>query len=164
MSDIKQKATAFYEYTKANVITITNGQGRWKFVLYVWGVLPAVLILLAFQKDLRVYNGFPSFIAELLIAIYFSWHGYVIRKTLKVHPEFVMKVPTKEERIASAKTPEEAEKIKKEIKKETFQKIILMKSWSRTPDYNIIFLTDIFMAWTEIQLILSYLFGGYYNG
>lgn len=141
-------------YIKDKIIVLSKGEYQHFYkLLYLWGLLPAVIIVFFIQKGLPLQSfQFISIIFYLLISIYFIWHIFVIKKTLKVQPQYKVKKISKKE-LYKDKTKEEIKKIKQENNIDTLKKIFLIKSWNSAPMYTIVELVDILVILTQIQRI-----------
>lgn len=142
-----------------NIIDIikktTRGEGVYWKVLYLWGLLPALLILY-FQKS-PVYmqsSKFTLFLIYLIITFYFLWHLFVLRNTLQTQPEYKVVKKSKKE-LYEGKTPEEIKEMKKQERKRTLRKFMLLEAWDTAPSYTIIACIDAFVALTQIQYLFQ---------
>lgn len=152
---IKEMVIRFFNFIIAKIKKTNNGESNYYIMLYVWGVFPAVILMMFLQKHLsRMDNGFFKLIISLFITLYFLWHLFVIRKTLILHPEHKPVKITKKE-LYKDKTEEEIKEIKKEKRKEIVQKMLLLRAWNTSPDYIIIACLDAYNAATELQIIFN---------
>lgn len=149
-SDIKSIILGIFNKIQSRIKELWSGKTSLNVVLYRWGLLPGCIILL-FQKNINsIQNSFISISIYLLISLYFLWHLFVIRRTLKAQPELVVK-KIKEKDLFEGKTKEEISKIKLQIGKDRLKKALLLKSWNTTPNYTIIAAFDAVVALTQIQ-------------
>jgi hypothetical protein len=143
---------------KDKIVVLSKGKcGSFNFMLYGWGLAPALFVLFFLQRRIS-YNKNSIFVVlvELFLFVYFTWHFYTINKTLKVQPQYKVIIPTKKE-LYKDKTPEEIKEIKKQRKRKILNKFLLKESWSTTPNYSIIRLIDIFVAWSNLTYFLQYI-------
>ncbi len=143
-------------YIKNQVITLSKGEYKSFYsMLYLWGFLPCVLVSYITKGSTPIINvGFISILIYLMFVIYFVWHIYVVKKTLKVQPQYKVKKISKKELYAN-KTKEEIKEIKSEKRKDVLKKLLLLKSWDSVPMYTIIELVDFIVILNQIQKILN---------
>ena len=143
-------------YIKNQVITLSKGEYKSFYsMLYLWGFLPCVLVSYITKGSTPIINvGFISILIYLMFVIYFVWHIYVVKKTLKVQPQYVVKKITKKELYAN-KTPEEIKQIKKDKKIKTVKKLLLLERWDSMPMYRIVEWVDVLVIIFQFQRILN---------
>lgn len=143
-------------FFKNQFVSLSKGQYQHFYVmLYIYGLIPALLVLFVFKKSYSIIlNNFLAILLYSLIIIYFIWHIYVVKKTLKVQPQYVVKKVTKKELYAD-KTPEEIKQIKKEKNIDYVKKLLLLKSWNSMPMYTIVELFDVLIILSQFQKILN---------
>lgn len=152
---IKNKALSIIGAIKNYIILISKGEANFNVMLYLWGVLPGLIITIFLQLRINsIVNIFFAVLVPSIILIYFLWHFFAIRKALKVHPEYVVKKIKKKE-LYAGKTDEEIEEIKKEKRKETLQKMFLLRGWESKPAYVLIEFFDLYLILTQIQVLLK---------
>ena len=151
----KKKAKDFYNKIKNCIVLISKGEFNFQYMMYLWGVLPGIILILFIPKHIDTINSnILSFFICLIVAVYFSWHMLSIRKALKVHPEYRVIKQTKKE-LYKDKTPEEIEEIKKEKRKESIEKLLLLRGWNSTPNYVLVGCFDLYIILTELQRIFN---------
>lgn len=145
-----------YNYIKNQIIILSKGECKSFYsMLYLWGLLPFVVISYITRGSNHILGaGFLSILIYLIFIIYFIWHIYVIRKTLKVQPQYKVKKISKKELYAN-KTKEEIKEIKSEKRKDVLKKLLLLKPWGSAPMYTIIELLDFIVILNQIQKILN---------
>ena len=143
-------------YIKNQVITLSKGEYKSFYsMLYLWGLLPFVVISYITRGSNHILGaGFLSILIYLIFIIYFIWHIYVVKKTLKVQPQYKVKKLSKKE-LYKDKTKEEIKEIKNEKRKDILKKLLLLKSWDSVPMYTIIELLDFIVILNQIQKILN---------
>ncbi|MDR3290243.1 MAG: hypothetical protein LBT02_03085 [Rickettsiales bacterium] len=146
-----------FDFIKNQVVILSNGETKsFKITLYVWGLIPAFIVVLFLQRKINLsQNSFLTLIFEVFLILYFSWHIYVIRKTLKVQPNLRAPKKLSKKELYVNKTADEIQEIKKQQKKELSQKLLLKKPWKETPDYVIIGCFDFFVVLTEFSLFMN---------
>ena len=151
MTTFKEKIKYFLGGAKNKIITISKGEANFYSMLYIWGLIPAFAIIFFLQNKIdSIKNNIILLIVYLVITLYFLWHLFVIRKTLKVQPQY-KKVKISNKELFKGKTKEEIKEIKKEKRKERFRKLILLEGWDSAPSYIIITCIDVYVALTQIQ-------------
>ena len=154
-TELIQKAKALSNKILNQFIILTKGEYNFNIMLYLFGLAPAIVISILFQKNIdRMGIAILQVFIYTLLALYFAWHIYVIIKTLKVQPEHKIVRPSKKE-LYKDKSEEEIESIKKEKRKDKLQKFMLLKAWDTTPNYVLIGCVDAYMILTQVQGILS---------
>lgn len=143
-------------FFKNQFVTLSKGEyPHFYTMLYVYSVLPALLIFFISKKNYSInLNNYVVILTSLLMIIYFIWHIYVVKKTLKVQPQYVVKKITKKELYAN-KTPEEIKQIKKDKKIKTVKKLLLLEAWDSAPIYTIVELVDVAVIIFQFQRILN---------
>lgn len=153
--NIGDKILFYLRKIKAEIIILSDGKAKFNYMLYLWGLIPAAIITFLFQRQIDSIKSVAlSLIIYLAISIYFLWHLFVIRKTLKVQPEYKRAKLSKKE-LFKGKTKEEIESIKKELRKSKLKKLILLEGWDSTPPYIMIACFDAYVALTQIQGMFS---------
>ncbi|MDD2840705.1 MAG: hypothetical protein PHY80_06380 [Rickettsiales bacterium] len=148
---VRDKILFFLKKIKNEILLLSDGKAKFNYMLYLWGLTPAIVITFFFQKQIdSIKNSALIFIVYLLISLYFLWHLFVIRKTLKVQPEY-KRVKLSNRELFKDKTKEEIEAIKKDKRKSKFRKLILLEGWESTPPYIMIACFDTYVALTQIQ-------------
>lgn len=154
---LKDKVISFFKKIINYFLLISKGEANFNIMLYLWGVLPGIIIAFFLQPSINsIKNKFIAIILLLIILVYFVWHLFSIKKTLKVHPEYRVVKPTKKE-LYAGKTKEEIENIKKEQRKENVQKLLLLRGWDSKPAYILIGFFDAYVILTQIQSLLNIL-------
>ena len=160
MYDMKDKILnilkKIYNYIKNQIIILSKGECKSFYsMLYLWGLLPFVVISYITKGYKPILEtDFISILIYLIFIIYFIWHIYVVKKTLKVQPQYKVKKISKKELYAN-KTKEEIKEIKNEKRKDTLKKLLLLKSWDSVPMYTIIELLDFIAILNQMQKILN---------
>lgn len=151
-NNIKSKIIHIINAIKNNIIIISKGEYQhFNRLLYIWGLLPGILITLFIQNKLpNTSNLFFSILSYSLIVFYFAWHLFAIIKTLKVQPQYKVKKITKKE-LYEGKTSEEIKNIKKQKREDNIKKLLLLKAWDSSPSYVIIEIFDLFIILSQIQ-------------
>ncbi len=153
--DLKNKSLGILNKIKEEVILVSKGEANFKTMLYLWGLVPGLVITFLLQRSIySINNKFIATIIFVFLAVYFFWHILCIRKTLKVQPENRVVKPSKKE-LYAGKTKEEIEAIKKEQRKENLQKFLLLRSWDSTPNYILVGCFDAYIVLTQLQGLLS---------
>ena len=156
---MKEKLKIFFTNFKNKIIILSKGEANFNTMLYVWGLIPSLVIMFFLQGKINsIKISFFSIIIYLFLILYFSWHFFVIRKTLKLQPEY-KKVKINKKDLYKDKTKEEIEQIKKENRKKTFKKMLLLTPWDTMPMYNIISCLDFLMIITQVQYLLNIIRG-----
>lgn len=151
MTTFKDKIKSFLNGAKNKIIIVSKGEANFYSMLYLWGLIPALVIIFLLQNKIdSIKNNIVLFIIYLIITLYFLWHLFVIRKTLKVQPQY-KKVKISNKELFKGKTKEEIKEIKKEKRKERFRKLILLEGWNSAPSYIIITCIDAYVALTQMQ-------------
>lgn len=151
MTTFKEKTKSFLNGAKNKIIIVSKGEANFYSMLYLWGLIPALVIIFLLQNKIdSIKNNIVLFIIYLIITLYFLWHLFVIRKTLKVQPQY-KKVKISNKELFKGKTKEEIKEIKKEKRKERFRKLILLEGWNSAPSYIIITCIDAYVALTQMQ-------------
>ena len=160
MYDMKDKILnilkKIYNYIKNQIVILSKGECKnFYSMLYLWGLLPFVVISYITRGSNHILGaGFLSILIYLIFIIYFIWHIYVVKKTLKVQPQYKVKKLSKKE-LYKDKTKEEIKEIKNEKRKDTLKKLLLLKSWDSVPMYTIIELLDFIVILNQMQKILN---------
>lgn len=160
MYDMKDKILNILKkicgYIKNQIIILSKGECKSFYsMLYLWGLLPFILISYITKGSKPIAKiEFIAIIIYSIFVIYFIWHIYVVKKTLKVQPQYKVKKISKKELYAN-KTKEEIKEIKNEKRKDTLKKLLLLKSWDSVPMYTIIELLDFILILNQIQKILN---------
>lgn len=151
--NIIKKIIVFF---KNQFITLSKGEyPHFYTMLYVYSLLPAILIFFIAKKNHSIIlNNYITILTSLLIIVYFIWHIYVVKKTLKVQPQYVVKKITNKELYAN-KTPEEIKQIKKDKKIKTVKKLLLLEAWDSVPIYTIVEWIDVLVVIFQLQRILN---------
>ncbi|MDR2527327.1 MAG: hypothetical protein LBC92_05640 [Rickettsiales bacterium] len=158
MNKIKNILGKIYYIIKMKVLVFTSGNAEsFKRMLYCYGLIPSIIVVFYIDKKIVMYKNFFTFLVSLFLMIYFSWHVYVIWKTLKVQPQYKKPKKIKKKDLYANKTKEEIESIKKQNKKDFVDKLLLRKSWNDTPDYVIISCCEVLAIWMELNHILNYI-------
>lgn len=153
--NIRDKVFFYLRKIKNEIIVLSDGKARFNYMLYLWGLTPAVIITFLFQKQIDSINNVAlALIVYFVVCLYFLWHLFVIRKTLKVQPEY-KKVKMTNKQLFKGKTKEEINAIKKELRKSKLKKLILLEGWDSTPSYIMIACFDTYVALTQIQGMFS---------
>ena len=148
---IKDKVLFYLGRVKSEIRVLSEGRAKFGYMLYLWGLTPALVITFFFQKHIdSIRNVALVLIVYLVISLYFLWHLFVIRKTLKVQPEY-RRVKISKKELFKGKSKEEIEAIKKELRKKRFKKMILLEGWDSTPSYIMVACFDAYVALTQIQ-------------
>jgi len=148
------KNSKFSKAVSLKLSELWSGNGKLNEILYIWGVLPGILVLLL-QRRIESFSFlFISKIICLFLMIYFLWHFLVIKRTLKAQPNLIVK-KIKQKDLFEGKTKEEISEIKKQIGKDRLKKALLLKAWDTTPIYVIVYLLDLLIALTQLQAILK---------
>ena len=155
---VKERVINILIKIKKSFIKSTKGEESFYFMLWVWGVIPAVLTIFYIEDKLKNINfnliSIPLYIA---IITFFVWHIVAIRTTLKKHPEYKEKKEDKKEKYKGL-SKEKIKELKQEERKEKnmsiVKKALLLKAWDSTPFYKIVILLDCFVILTQIQRIL----------
>ena len=166
---IKEVSKKIFNYIKKNVLNIlfkiklsfiksTKGEENFYVMLWGWGILPAVLFTFYLADKLeRIKTGLISFPVCILIIVFFVWHIFAIRTTIKNHPEYKR---IKEDKKAKYKglNKKQIKELKQKERKERnvnlFKKAMLIKAWDSTEFYKIVILVDCFVILTQVQRIL----------
>jgi len=148
---VKNKILFYLGKLKNEIVILSCGKAKFNYMLYLWGLTPAVIITFFFQRKIDSIKNTPLIlIIYLAISLYFFWHIFVIRKTLKVQPEY-KKVKINKKELFEGKTKEEVLAIKDNMKKSRLRKLVLLEGWESAPTYNIIICFDVYVALTQIQ-------------
>jgi len=152
---LKNKSLEMVQNFRNNIALVSRGEANFKVMLYLWGLVPGLIVTFLLQRSINsIHNRFFATIVYVALAIYFLWHIFCIRKSLKVQPENrVIKISKKE--LYAGKTKEEIEEIKKEKRKENFQKFLLLRAWDSTPNYVLIGCFDAYIVLTQLQGLLG---------
>ena len=155
MENLKLKITNFIKYSVNSIREITKGHGNYNKILYLWGLLPS-LLMLYYQKSPLYSNMDRGLAASLyvIIALYFIWHLIVIRNTLKEQPEYKVVKKSKKE-IYQGLTDEQIKELKRENRKTNIKKFFLLESWDTAPAYTFIICIDAFVGLTQVQYLLQ---------
>ena len=156
MSKILNIINKFLLFFKNQFIVLSKGEYQHFYImLYIYSLLPAILIFFILKKNyFIILNDYVVIFISLIIMAYFIWHIYVVKKTLKVQPQYIVKKITKKE-LYAGKTPEEIKQIKKDNKIKTVKKLLLLESWDAMPMYTIIELMDAIIVIFQFQRILN---------
>lgn len=153
--NIRDKVLFFLTKIKNEILILSDGKANFNRMLYLWGLTPALIITFLLQKRIdSIKSTILILIIYLAISLYFLWHLFVIRKTLKIQPEY-KKIKISNKELFKNKTKEEIEAIKKEKRKSRLKKLILMEGWESTPSYIMIACFDTYVALTQIQGMFS---------
>lgn len=155
MTVFKEKIKSFLNGAKNKIIIISKGEANFYSMLYLWGLVPALIIIFFLQNKIDlIRNNTILFVINLIITLYFLWHLFVIRKTLKTQPQY-KKIKLSNKELFRGKTKEEIKEIKKEKRKQRFRKLILLEGWDSAPSYILIACIDAYVALTQIQDIFT---------
>ncbi len=153
--DLKNKSFEILNKVREEFAFVSKGEANFKTMLYFWGLIPGLIITFLLQKSIySINNKFFATIVYIVLAAYFFWHILCIRKTLKVQPENRVVKPSKKE-LFKGKTKEEIEQIKKEKRKESLQKFLLLRAWDSSPNYVLVGVFDAYIVLTQLQGLLS---------
>lgn len=153
--NIRDKVLFFLTKIKNEILILSEGKANFNRMLYLWGLTPAIIITFLLQRRIdSIKNVALILIIYFAISLYFLWHLFVIRKTLKIQPEY-KKVKISNKELFKGKTKEEIEAIKKEKRKSGLRKLILLEGWESTPAYIMIACFDTYVALTQIQGMFS---------
>lgn len=142
---------SFFENIMEEIKKVSTGNGNFNTMLYAWGVAPGVILTIFIQRKIDFMdNVYMQFLLYLIFFLYFLWHFFVVRKTLKVQPEHKVVKPSKKE-LYEGKSKEEIKQIKDEKRKETLQKMFLLRAWDTTPIYVIVECFDVYLFLTQVQ-------------
>jgi hypothetical protein len=144
-----------FEMVKNTFKILVEGNGNFNRILFLWGVVPNVVLILFFQRKIEIFRFrfFTLFIC-ILIIVYFLWHIFIVRKTLKIQPQYkVVKVKKKD--LYKGKTKEEIAEMKKEERKTAVKKMFLLEAWDSTPNYVIVICLDAYTVLTQLQIIFG---------
>jgi hypothetical protein len=151
VANIKDIVILFLNKLKDEIVTLSVGRAKFSSMLYLWGLTPAIIIALLLQRNIdRINNMFLVFIIYIFISLYFSWHLFVIRKTLKVQPEY-RRIKIKDTELFKDKSEKEINEIKKERRKSKIRKLLLLDGWNSMPPYVIIACLDVYVVLTQLQ-------------
>ena len=150
--NVKEKLINIIKIVKDKILILSKGEYQhFNMMLYFWGLIPGLVIVLFIQnKSPNKNNLFFSILFYILVIIYFLWHFFVSKKTLKVQPQYKITKMTKKE-LYKNKTKEEIKEIKKQKREDNMKKLLLLKAWDSSPAYTLIELFDIFVILTQIQ-------------
>jgi len=139
---------------KEHFVRMTKGEYNFGYMLYLWGVIPAIILSLFFQKKIDlIASSTIKIILYTIFFLYFLWHLYVIWKSLKVQPEHkVVKISKKD--LHKDKTAEEIQEIKKQKRNDTVKKLMLLHAWDTAPNYVIVSCIDCYVILTQLQGIM----------
>lgn len=150
---IKDKVLFFWQQIKNQIVILSQGKAKFNQMLYLWGLTPALIVAIFLQNRINSIKFVPiSFILYCVIFCYFAWHIFIVRKTLKVQPEY-RKVTIKDKELFKDKTQEEIELIKKERKKSKIKKLLLLEKWDSAPPYFIIICIDLYIILLQLEAI-----------
>lgn len=153
--NLKNNSNSILKKIKESIVIVSKGEANFKTMLYLWGLVPGLILTFLLQRSIdSITNKFIAIPIFVFFAIYFFWHILCIRKTLKVQPENRVVKPSKKE-LYAGKTKEEIEEIKKEKRKENFQKFLLLRAWDTTPNYVLIGCFDAYIVLTQLQSLLD---------
>lgn len=155
MQGFKTGFLNIFKKIKNNIVEVHNGRGNFSSMLYLWGLIPALIITIFFQSKINhLKSEFFSVFICLIITVYFLWHLLCIKNTLKTQPKYKIVKPSKKE-LFKDKTKEEIEAIKKEKRKEAMQKLLLLRAWDSTPNYVLVACFDAYVTLTQLQRIFQ---------
>ena len=157
INSLKEKLGAFLKKVGNCFVLITKGEFNFKYMMYLWGVLPGFIICFFLQKYIELMQdkfALLAFLLCLVIIVYFLWHLMYLYKTLKVHPEYRVLKKTKKE-LYKDKTPDEIKELKKKERQETIKKLLLLEKWDSAPAYILVGVFDLCVILTELQLIFA---------
>ena len=153
MSIFVEKIKSFLNGTKNKISIVSKGEASFYSMLYLWGLTPSLILIFFLQNKIdSIKSNTISLIIYLLITLYFLWHLFVIRKTLKVQPQY-KRVKLSKKQLFKDKTKEEIKEIKKEQRKKRLKKLLLLEGWDSAPSYILIACIDVYVALTQMQEI-----------
>lgn len=155
---IKNYSIEFYNKVKTSFLKTHQGEESLNKTLWLWGVLPAVLVVFFLEERLRKFPNIISLPIHIAIIAFFAWHIFAIRTTIKKHPEYKKKKKEDGEDKYKGLTKKQIKEAKKEEKKEKsmdiLKKAMLIKAWDTMEFYKIVILIDCFVILTQLQRIL----------
>jgi hypothetical protein len=134
---------------------VSSGNQNLKKVLWVWGVLPAMIDILIIERFIyKVHFNVIEIVLGMLIVSYFVWHLVAIRKNI---PEYNLpraerkrlKAKRKKQRIAEKKKNAES------MWKGLLQKLLLKKSWGKFSFTKVVVCLDLIVILTHVNNILN---------
>lgn len=153
MSIFVEKIKSFLNGAKNKISIVSKGEASFYSMLYLWGLIPSLILIFFLQNRIdSIKSNTISLIIYLFITLYFLWHLFVIRKTLKVQPQYKRLKLSKKE-LFKDKTKEEIREIKKEQRKKRLKKLLLLEGWDSAPSYILIACIDVYVALTQMQEI-----------
>lgn len=153
MSIFIEKIKSFLNGAKNKISIVSKGEANFYSMLYLWGLTPSLILIFFLQNKIdSIKSNAISLIIYLLITLYFLWHLFVIRKTLKVQPQY-KRIKLSKKELFKDKTKEEIKEIKKEQRKKRLKKLLLLEGWDSAPSYILIACIDVYVALTQMQEI-----------
>lgn len=161
-SKLKKNLEAFFikviHAVKQSFIKATKGEENFNIMLWCWGLIPGLAVLIFVQEYLeRRFSGRPSILIYLFLMFFFLWHAVSIRTTLKKHPEYRVKKENKKNKyknLSRKEIKELRQKERKEKSKELVQKALLIRPWKTMEFYKFVFVMDCVIIVFEASRIL----------
>jgi hypothetical protein len=155
---VKNLFMNIYNRVKKSFIKSSKGDENFYLLLWGWGIVPALMMFFYFDNKLKfIHPKFVSVPIYFLITLFFIWHIFSIRVTIKKHPEYKEKKENKKEKykgLSKEKIKELKREEKREKNKDMIKKALLLKAWDTMEFYKIVILIDLVVILTQIQRIL----------